>query len=79
MHLDNLAVNGGGKGSEFPKVDFNCLKEQYPVTLKSIDIVERANEHLKIGISVLQHAIGYEEGELKVKKRVFIFSKGSVH
>ena len=48
--------------SEFPKVDFNCLKGHYPVTLKGIDIFERVNEHLMIGVSVLQYDTEYEKG-----------------
>ena len=48
--MDNLALNGSGEGSEFAKVDFNCLKGQYPITLQGINIFQRANEHLKIGV-----------------------------
>jgi hypothetical protein len=38
--LKKLSVNGDG--SKFPKVDFNCLNGQFPITLKEIDIFERA-------------------------------------
>ena len=53
--LDNFAVNGGPK---FPKADFNCINRQYPASLKAlkgINTFERANEHLKIGDTVLQY------------------------
>ena len=40
--LDNLVANGGGKGAQFPKVDFNCLEGQYPVTVEDIDAFKRA-------------------------------------
>jgi len=63
--VDKLAVNGGG--AEFPKVDFNCLNGQYPVTLKGIYVFEQANEHLKIGVNVLQYDTEFEEGERKDK------------
>jgi len=33
--------------------------------LKGIDIIDRANEHLKIGISVLQYDTEYKEVNLK--------------
>ena len=53
--LGKLAVYGGGMGINFPKVNFNCLNGQNTVTLKGIDIFERANEHSQIGVSVLQY------------------------
>jgi len=37
-HLDDLEVNGRGKGAGLLKVAFNCLKGQYPETLKGMDI-----------------------------------------
>ena len=48
--------------SKFPKVDFNCLKRYYTITLKGIDIFERVDEHLMIGVSVLQYDPEYEKG-----------------
>ena len=52
--LDKMANNGGGEGEECPKLDFNCLNGQCPVANMEIDIYERANEHLKIGFTVLK-------------------------
>ena len=37
-HLDELAVNRRGEGAGFRTVDSICLKRQYPVPLKWIDI-----------------------------------------
>ena len=68
MHLDNVAANCGGEWAEFPKVDFNYLKGQYPVTLKGINIFEMATKQLKIGDSVLLYDTEYEEWKLKDKK-----------
>ena len=51
--LDKLVLNGQGESAEFPKVDFNCLNGQYPVTLKGMDIFEWAIENLKIGVILL--------------------------
>ena len=39
------------------------------MTLKGIDTFKRANEHVKIGVSVLQLDAEYEKGQLKDKKR----------
>ena len=36
--LDDSVVNRGGEGTDFPEVDFNCLKGQYPLALKGVDI-----------------------------------------
>ena len=60
--LYNYAVNGS---PNFPKVDFNCLNDQYPVTLNGITIFERANAHLKIGVTVLQYETEFEGGDRK--------------
>ena len=38
-YVKDLAVIGGKEGTEFPSVDFDCLKGQYPVTPKRIDIL----------------------------------------
>ena len=62
----------------FPKLDFNCLKVQFPVTLKKIHIFERANDHLKIAATVLQYAKKHEECNTKIKKGN-IFSEGFIH
>ena len=64
-HLDNLAVNEGGKGVKFPKIDFNYLKDPYIVSLKRIFIFEMAKDHLKNGVSVLHYDTEYEKGEFK--------------
>ena len=71
-HLDNLRFNGGGERAKFPKVDFNFLKGHYPITLKGVDMFEKANVHLKIGVSVLKYDIEYEEGNLKIKLTFYI-------
>ena len=42
----------------------------YPATPTGIDIFERANEHLKNGVLVLQNDKEYEEGKLKDEKEV---------
>jgi hypothetical protein len=67
--LDELTVNGR-EGAKFPIVDFNCLNGQFPVTLKGIDIFERANAHLKIGVTVLQYETEFGEGHRSDKKGV---------
>ena len=56
--------------SKFLIVNFNCLNDQCPVTLEGIDIFERANTHLKIGVTVLQYEIEFEEGHRSDKKGV---------
>ena len=66
--LDDWAMNGGGECAEFPKVDFNCLNGQYPVTLKGIDIFERANEHLKVGLQLYSLMTNTKKGNLVIKK-----------
>jgi hypothetical protein len=68
--LDGLAANDGGEGAEYPKVDFSCLKGPYPVTLKGMNIFERANDHLTIGVTVLEFNVEHEEGELSDKTGV---------
>ena len=67
IDLDSFAINGGLK---FLKVDFICLHGQYPVTLKGINIFERANEHLKIDATVLQYDTEFEKYEWNNKKGV---------
>jgi len=39
-YLDNLVVNGREERAEFSKIEFNCFKRQYPVTLKGIDVLD---------------------------------------
>ena len=58
--LDGFAGNGDPK---LTKIDFNCLTGKYPVTLKKINIFDQANEHLKIGFTVLQYNTEFEGGE----------------
>lgn len=65
-------------GAEFPKFDLNCFKGQWPVTLKGMDIFERANKHLNIGVSVFPYDTEFEDGNLQIKGG-FIFFKGSVY
>ena len=62
--MDNFAFNRTGEEVEFPKVDCNGLKGQYPVTFKGINIFERANEHFKVPHYVRE----FEEGEYTNKK-----------
>ena len=67
--MDDLVLDGGGEG-QFLKVDFICLKGQYPVILNGIDVYERANQHLNIEVSVFQYDTENEDDNLKDKKRV---------
>jgi hypothetical protein len=56
------------EGLTFPKVGFNCLGGHYQITLEGIDIFERANEHLKLGVIVLKFDEEFEDGELSNKR-----------
>jgi hypothetical protein len=66
--LDKLTVNGDG--SKFPKVDLNCLNDQFPIILTGIDILQRVNAYLKVGVTVLQYETEFEEGQRSDKKGV---------
>ena len=68
-NLDDWMDNGREE-SYFPKVDFSCFKCKYPVTLRGIDVFERAKENLKIGVTVLQYETEFEEGEHSNEKGV---------
>ena len=46
----------------------SAMQEIYAIIIKGINIFERANEHLKIGFTVLQYDTEFDKDERKDKK-----------
>jgi hypothetical protein len=66
----------GRQGADFPTVDFTWIEGKYPVTLRSINIFERVNAHLNIGVTVVQYETEFEDGARSPMKWVLFPVRG---